>query len=124
MNFEILYVVIAMTQTTIYRFKIQIKFMIYMENRIDVPTTDILQNMVQSYQANCDLSYHISVRCHGKCLVEIPCGSALCTIPTKRYISTRKDNDILVYVTHLREFSHLIHLSCIKVQEGGEIWRY
>ena len=62
-----------------YATRIDMKFMVYMENRIDVPTTDILQNMVQSYQANCDLSYHISVRCHGKCLVEIPCGSAYCS---------------------------------------------
>lgn len=39
--------------------------------------------MIQSYQANYDMSYHISVHCHGKCLVEymiISCGSAYCSI--------------------------------------------
>ena len=64
--------------------------------------------MVQSYQANCDLSYHISVCCHGKCLVYFIYHVGVSIV----VFDTILEINILVFLTNT--ISHLMK----KLQEG------
>ena len=49
--------------------ELQLSFFIWFSRCIKFCILRNLQNMLKYNQANCDLHYHIAVRCHGKCLV-------------------------------------------------------